>query len=69
MKRVSLSDLTMGEKKTSVKLEFETDLLEKVNALKKYYGIRSDGELVRVLVNENTRQLNAGPAEAAENVC
>ena len=59
----------MVEKRAPIKLKFEADLLEKVNALKKYYGIRSDGELVRVLVNENTRQLNAGPAEAAENVC
>ena len=57
----------MVEKRAPIKLKFEADLLEKVNALKKYYGIRSDAELVRVIVNERTRQLNAGPVEAAKN--
>ncbi len=51
-----------------VKLEFEGEILEKVNALKKHYGVQSDAELVRVLVNESARQLNADPVEAATNV-
>lgn len=51
----------------SVKLEFEADLFEKVNALKKYYGVQSNAELVRVLVNERARQLNVGPVEATPN--
>ena len=59
----------MVEKRALVKLEFEADLLEKVTALKKYYGVQSDVEFVRVLVNESARQLNANPVEAATNAC
>ncbi len=51
-----------------VKLVFEGDILDKVNALKKYYGIQNDVELVRVLVNKRARQLNVGPVEVATNV-
>jgi hypothetical protein len=53
----------MKEKRKPVKLEFEAELLEKVNALKKYYGVQSNTELVRVLVNESARRLNADPME------
>ncbi len=51
-----------------VKLVFEGDILDKVNALKKYYGVQSSAELVRVLVNERARQLNVGSVEATTNV-
>jgi hypothetical protein len=57
----------MNKKRKLVKLEFEDDLLEKVNALKNYYDVQSNAELVRVLVNENMRQLNVGPVEAIKN--
>ncbi len=57
----------MVEKRTSVKLEFEADLLKKANALKKYYGVQSNAELVRVLVNERAQQLNVCPVEATTN--
>ena len=59
--------ICMVEKRASVKLEFEADLLEKANALKKYYGVQSNAELVRVLVNERARQLNVCPVEATTN--
>lgn len=45
--------------KLQVRVEFEGLLLEKVEALKKYYGVQSNAELVRVLVNEKARQLQA----------
>ncbi len=49
----------MAEKdKSQVRVEFEGALLDKVEALKKYYGIQSNAELVRVLVNECARQLD-----------
>lgn len=50
-----------------VKLKFEGEILEKVNALKKHYGVQSDAELVRVLVNERAQQLNVCPVEATTN--
>jgi metal-responsive CopG/Arc/MetJ family transcriptional regulator len=43
--------------KVQVRVEFEGELLEKVDALKKYYGVQSYAELVRVLINEQSRQL------------
>jgi|GEM_PF-5864399 hypothetical protein len=57
----------MSEKKTQVKLEFESDLLKKANALKKYYALQNNAELVRVLVNEKTQQLNVDPIEVTSN--
>ncbi len=59
--------INMFEKRQPVNLEFEVDLIEKVNALKKYYGVQSSAELIRVLVNEKAKQLNAGPLEANVN--
>ncbi len=59
--------INMFEKRQPVNLEFEVDLIEKVNALKKYYGVQSSAELVRVLVNERARQLNVGSVEATTN--
>ncbi|MCL5877324.1 MAG: hypothetical protein M1540_05880 [Candidatus Bathyarchaeota archaeon] len=53
--------------KVQVQVEFEGESLNKVEALKKYYGVESDAELVRVLVNEKARQLNVGPVEAITN--
>jgi hypothetical protein len=47
--------------KVQVQVEFEGEILAKVEALKKYYGTQSNAELIRVLVSENTRQLNVGP--------
>ncbi|MCL5876506.1 MAG: hypothetical protein M1540_01680 [Candidatus Bathyarchaeota archaeon] len=57
----------MVEKREIVKLGFEADLLKKVNALKKYYDVQSDAELVRVLVNEKARHLNVDPMETTTN--
>lgn len=54
------------EKETSqVRVEFEGDLLNKVNSLKKYYGILSSAELIRLLVNDRARQLNLVAQEGA----
>jgi hypothetical protein len=55
----------MVETEETVKLYFEADLLEKVTALKKYYGVQSSTELVIVLVNEKARQLSECPVEVA----
>ncbi len=52
---------------TQVSVEIEGDLKRKVDALKKYYGVQSSAELVRVLVNERARQLNVGSVEATTN--
>ena len=50
----------MNEKdKVQVRVELEGELLEKVDALRKYYGIQGYAELVRVLVNERYRKLNS----------
>jgi len=59
---------TMVKKRALVKLEFEVDLLKKVNVLKKYYGIQSNAELVKALVNEKAQQLNTSKIEATTNV-
>lgn len=58
----------MVKKRALVKLEFEVDLLKKVNVLKKYYGIQSNAELVKALVNEKAQQLNTSKIEATTNV-
>ena len=52
---------------TQVSVELEGDLKSKVEALKKYYGIQSDVELVRILVNEKAGQLNVSPMGATES--
>jgi hypothetical protein len=49
---------------TKAKLKIEPDLLEKANALKKYYGIQNNNELIKILVTEKTQQLNLNPTEA-----
>lgn len=51
----------MAEKENvQVRVEFEGEMLRKVEALKKYYGVQSTAELVRVLVTEQARQLKLG---------
>jgi hypothetical protein len=57
----------MKNSATQVSTELEGDLKEKFEALKKYYGIHNDAELVKVLVNEKARQLNVCPMEATTN--
>ncbi len=52
---------------TQVSVEVEGDLKRKVDALKNYYGIQSSAELIRVLVNEKAKQLNAASLEANAN--
>lgn len=48
----------MNEKETiQVRVELEGELLDKVNALKKFYGVESYAELVRILLNECYRNL------------
>ncbi|MCL5876695.1 MAG: hypothetical protein M1540_02660 [Candidatus Bathyarchaeota archaeon] len=56
----------MNDKDNSgqVCVEFIGEFKEKFEALKKYYGIQNDAELVRVLINEKARHLNVGPMEA-----
>jgi hypothetical protein len=51
-----------------IRAKFEGKSLDKLEALKNHYGVQSDAELVRVLVNEKARQLNANPVEATANV-
>jgi metal-responsive CopG/Arc/MetJ family transcriptional regulator len=53
------------KEKIQVRVELEGELLEKVEVLKKYYGVQSYTELIRVLVNEQARQLNAECNEVA----
>jgi uncharacterized SAM-dependent methyltransferase len=50
----------MGDKKTIVTLEFDANLFEKINALKKYYAVQSNAKLLRVLINERAQQLSVG---------
>ncbi|MGD6850717.1 MAG: hypothetical protein ACQCN6_01500 [Candidatus Bathyarchaeia archaeon] len=45
------------EDKSGVKVVFEGEMLEKVNALKSYYGVQSNAELIRILVKDRARQL------------
>lgn len=45
------------EERSQVKLEFSGELLEKINAIKKHYGVKSNSELIRILVNEKAREL------------
>ncbi len=47
-----------------VQIAYEGKPVDKVEALKKYYGIQSDVELVRILVNEQAGQLNVSPTGA-----
>ena len=48
-------------------VEFIGEFKEQFETLKKYYDIQSDAELVRVLVDEKARQLNATTMEATAN--
>jgi metal-responsive CopG/Arc/MetJ family transcriptional regulator len=43
--------------KVQVRVELEGDLLEKFDALRKFYGVQGYAELVRILVNERHRLL------------
>ncbi len=50
-----------------VLVEFIGEFKEKLETLKKYYGVQSNAELVKVLVNEKAQQLNICPVEAITN--
>jgi hypothetical protein len=43
--------------KMNVRVEFEGDLLKKLDALKAYYGVENYTDLIRLLVNDKHRQL------------
>ncbi len=45
-------------------IKFEDESLKKMEALKKYYDIQSNAELIKILVNEKAQQLTANPIEA-----
>ncbi len=51
---------------TQVSIELEKNLKTKIEALKKYYGIKNNAELIKVLVNEKAQQLNT--TETTTNV-
>ena len=51
-----------GKDKVQVRVELEGDLLEKVDALRKFYGVQGYAELVRILVNERYRILQGNGA-------
>jgi hypothetical protein len=51
-----------GKKEFIVK--FQDESLKKMEALKKYYDIQSNAELIKILVNEKAQQLTANPTEA-----
>jgi hypothetical protein len=57
----------MIENTTPNKPESEPNLLEKTNALKKYYRVQTNKELIKILVNEKAQQLNLNPTEATTN--
>ncbi len=57
----------MPKKRSQVKLEFGEEFAQKIDALKKYYRVQSGAELVKILVNEKTQQLNTNPTEATKN--
>ena len=48
-------------------VEFIGEFKEKFETLKKHYDIQSDAELVKILVDEKARQLNATTMEATTN--
>ncbi len=54
----------MAETQTIFKIEEE--LFEKINTLKKHYGVKSDAELVKILVNEKAQQLTTHPTNTAK---
>jgi hypothetical protein len=60
----------MSDKNESnqVIVEFIVEFKEKLETIKKYYGIQSNAELVKVLVNEKAQQLNISKIEATTNV-
>lgn len=51
------------KQKIQFSVEFQNDLLKKIEALKKYYDIQSNTELIKILVNEKAQQLTANPTE------
>ncbi len=50
-----------GKKECIVK--FQDESLKKMEALKKYYKIQDNAELIKILVNEKAQQLTANPTE------
>ena len=46
-----------GKDRIQVRLELEGELLDRVNELKKFYGVESYAELLRILLNERYRNL------------
>ena len=59
----------MGDKENSnqVCVECTGEFKQKFDALKKYYNLKSDTELIRILIKEKACQLNAGKKEATAN--
>jgi hypothetical protein len=56
----------MAEKeKTRIQIAYEGKSIDKIQALKKYYGIQNTAELIKILVNERAQQLNANTKETA----
>jgi hypothetical protein len=50
-----------------VQIQLDSDLKRKADALKKYYNVQNNTELIKILVNEKAQQLNAHPMEATPN--
>jgi hypothetical protein len=50
-----------------VQIQLDSDLKRKADALKKYYNVQNNTELIKILVNEKAQQLNARPMEATSN--
>jgi hypothetical protein len=60
-----LSEQKMIKKeKNLVTLKVSKGFLEKINALKKYYRVQTDAELVRILINEKILQPDHYQTEA-----
>ncbi len=47
------------KEKIHVRVKFEGELLDRVNELKKFYGVESYAELLRILLNERYRNLES----------
>jgi hypothetical protein len=45
------------EKTMNVRVEFEGNLLKKLNALKGYYGVENYTDLIRLLVSDKHKQI------------
>jgi hypothetical protein len=43
--------------KMNVRVEFEGEILQRLDCLKAYYGVENYTDLIRILVNDKHRQL------------